>query len=935
MWGALVRSVASLLVAALSATLVACGGGGGGGSTPGNPPSSNGGLGKFSASFSTPSADVSGIEGSTATTSLTATLAYDGSSNVFLAADVDPALVLDIQGQIVGNTLNLQLTMRGDVAAGNHASELLLYACADENCSQQPEGSPVHLPLHYAVKPNIAVQQSVQLSRSGQEPAPQITLPVTVPTEAGAVAVHVSGPSAVDQLDVAFDGSSLQLGTRQLHAGTYSWTVSLQSASDERYARTVTVTYTVAAPPGGEQPMTVTSNTPRPLWLRQGSRSVQQIHVSRPTWTSAWTAPQIVGDPSHLLSLVDLGGGDYEVTIDTTGVALGSYGPSIKFQADDSAGGTAYAGFDIGIAFAFYVEGSLGGQVTATSTAADLQWSAMVRTFDGSSAQWSAVSLSPYLQVLSGTGQTGVDALRVALDPAALALPDWGLALGLQVSIDQPGVLPYTINVSVYNSLPELRTLSPAVLDGSSGRIYIDGALQSFGTGLLESNRLHVSGATLAKAQFISDPRMAGDMPVLALDLTGATPGTPVQISADATLRPTQLTLQVTAPLVSAASYQALPFAAYRPAQFASGLDSLYFASPGIAYRWSYQGGAWSLSQASVPGLIDVAPAPDGSSLFGIDATSLLALDPLTLALRSAGALHSPYFSALWLDPAAPSSMRALAFAADGRALASVTEATPNGSHGVEWICTKRDDRSIPALASSPEPCDPGNPMLMSGSSIGAGLVRSTHGHATVGIGPGGERVTYLPTQRLWSPGTKLPAGLSLAAVADSGTRAVRSDGMLLDTGDTQIGNLGSLVPFTHVAGGYGLSSSGRYGFVYGYRISGSGAAQRADDAKLWVVDLANAVSNGVAAAPVIAEIALAQPVGCTVAPVTGEACQHAASIALAPGEGTAFVLGPRGVAALPLPAAVAALSVSPRSPTTQRAPIRLPLRGTVRAGAE
>ncbi|HWS68995.1 MAG TPA: hypothetical protein VN325_40010 [Steroidobacteraceae bacterium] len=43
----------------------------------------------------------------------------------------------------------------------------------------------------------------------------------------------------------------------------------------------------------------------------------------------------------------------------------------------------------------------------------------------------------------------------------------------------------------------------------------------------------------------------------------------------------------------------------------------------------------------------------------------------------------------------------------------------------------------------------------------------------------------------------------------------------------------------------------------------------------------------------------------------TGETCQHTASITLAPGSDSAFVLGPRGVAAVALPPSVAVMNAS------------------------
>jgi hypothetical protein len=56
--------------------------------------------------------------------------------------------------------------------------------------------------------------------------------------------------------------------------------------------------------------------------------------------------------------------------------------------------------------------------------------------------------------------------------------------------------------------------------------------------------------------------------------------------------------------------------------------------------------------------------------------------------------------------------------------------------------------------------------------------------------------------------------------------------------------------------------------------------------------------------------------VGCTSTTLaTGETCQHTASITLAPGSDSAFVLGPRGVAAVALPAGVAVMTAASAHP--------------------
>ena len=105
-------------------------------------------------------------------------------------------------------------------------------------------------------------------------------------------------------------------------------------------------------------------------------------------------------------------------------------------------------------------------------------------------------------------------------------------------------------------------------------------------------------------------------------------------------------------------------------------------------------------------------------------------------------------------------------------------------------------------------------------------------------------------------------------------------------------------------------------------------------------MDLSNVESTGVTNARLVATLALPDAVGCTAASTAAESCRHSASVTVAPGNGTVFVLGPRGIAAVPLPDSLATASnagehkVSAQAtPTTRPAgTVRVPLRSAVKS---
>lgn len=894
------------LVGLCAAALLGCGGGGG---DDASGAAQRGGT--FRATFDEPVYEVSGVEGTPPTFWAEVALAVTGEAateGVYLFATVDDAILLDVEGHFsTGGMLNLGITLRGDLAPGDYSGEIVLRACLDEACTRLPQGGPARVPIQYRVLPNIAVQPQLLLNRQGREAAPSAVVPVTVPAEAGAVEMQVSNPW-LSAISVQFDGTALRVSTQQVPAGVYTSTVTLRSPSDPRYARSVDIRYAVAPPAAGEQVLSV-ANPHRYMSYRQGVTDVQRIVVTRPTWTDVWDAPLIHNNDSGIVTLSSTPDGHYEAAINTAGVPPGSYYPSIRFSAGPTGGPPAFVSFNIVVNDAFHVDGATGSMLTATSTSADIEWSNAVLTFDGVPARWTAVSQSPLLQVVNGSGVTGADPLRVRLDPSVISQPEWSHSLPLTLSIDRPGTLPQTIQYTVSNLIPMLHTASPSTLVGSSGRVYIEGNFRNFYGDPLASNRLRVEGATLAGGRLVADTRYIGDVLVLQLDLTGAVPGQPVRVHVDSALQPSQVELRVQEPLRTAAAFQALPYGVHRPGQYAPGLGAFYFSRPGLAYRW--QIGSGSLTQAHVTGLIDMAPSPDERHVYALTSSQLLALHPQTFAPQSTRGVVDWQGASLTFSPAAD-RMRGLSISADGRALASLLVSPSQPPYNVGTVCVMPSSRAPRTLMDSPRSCDPGSALGGAHGATPSGTLRSANGSVVVGVNPEGRRSSYRADQRHWTSHAPLPSGVTIVAVSDSGTRLVRSDGMLITEDGSVLGSLAGVVPFTHRVGGYGLSSGGRFGLVYGYQTTGAGAAERASAASLWIIDLNSVGWTGAGGPPVVATLSLPSAVGCTVAFVEGETCEHTASVSVAPGDGTAFVMGPRGVAALGLPASVT--SAQPQS---------------------
>jgi hypothetical protein len=662
----------------------ACGGGGGGadGDLAGDDD-----VGSLTVEFAPTEISLSNVEGQETAAQFRATLDYTGNSNLFLFLEERNGVVTDGDGVVNGNVLVVNLAFDASLPAGVHSTEVLLHACLDPDCRREV-GNPARLPVRYEVLPNIGLQSALSLRRAGREPAPEATVPVTVPPAAGQVLMLVNNHQP-EVLNVSFDGSHLRVQTRQERAGTYRGTVLLFSESDPRYRRSTEITYTVDPPPGGERELSLSENWVE-VNLQQGTTMTRRLRVNRPTWTDVLD-PLVVRDEGGVLLLRDLGNDEYEVTLDARGKAAALYFPGIEVTAGPT-GGRATVSYPTMISQAFFAQNSLSTFLGTSSTAVDLRRATHVLTFDGIPQRWSASSSVPWLRLLNSQGVTGVDELVVEFDAAALPALGYGQAGEVSVSIDRAGTTPMVLQAAVDIRIPYVQYPGMRTLVGDRGRLYVEGRILPVHTpgSILGSGILSVDGARLLDAAIVNDNRFVGDVSVLRVDVADVLPGRDIVIRLNTPLLSSEVTIAAEAPVPLPEGYAALPYANYRPPQYAPGLDALYFAGPDAVYRWAHDASGWRLESAPSPGVIDVALRPDEQVLYTVNGPlAVHALEPVSLARLGQGGLHQvvPDFDASDFDPEARAGQRALAFSADFRAFASKKDVDHLGTRsGVDWL---------------------------------------------------------------------------------------------------------------------------------------------------------------------------------------------------------------------------------------------------------
>lgn len=911
--------------------LQACGGGGG----------SSGGNAALTSSSVPATATVSWTPATINATSLVGTAGWATVSITINVTGRDVAwdteeeshgVITQVKSYEEGNTTRYELQLSPDLPVGTYDTTIDVNVCDDEACTKPIPGGKASIPLHYEVKPIITASAStVALSRTGQEAAPSQLVHLNIPPEAGAVALNVE-TTRTDAFDVKLSGTELRVGTRQVRAGQYSASANIQSLSDSRYHWSLPVSYVVNAPATGEHDLIV-SPFELNLDVIQGGITKQVVTVSRATWTSEFVLPVLVPQ-SNFFKLTDLGGDRYEVSADaTTFVGAGtmpSFSSTLRFGATSST-------TQQDVPILSYVtrnwgpseQPTLGLQVNSDSTVAHTDWQRSIglQSLLPSITTWRASSSTPWLKLVANSGRIGTDRLVVTIDPSGVPAPGSTVTGTVHVTADGAAdALDLTIPLS--NAVPQLGKLIGPGLVGSSGRIYMPSGLSGIDPQSPPA-MLTVAGATLTGVHTVEEPVRLAGMPNLVLDLSNATPGTPVTVSWASAFSPSHVTVPVLVPssLPTAAASQPLPYAQRRPPKPHPSDGGAYFADGDQVWRAAAVNGQWVWRHAMVAGLVDVAPSADGRKLFAATTSgAVIGLDADTLNELGRAMLPINGSPDRLPDAQAPAGQAALLLAADGRAFVSVVGQALGWTltRGPDWVASQDLNGNMLDISLQPYFADPG--MFLRGpfSDRGTSLVRSASGRTVMAVDPDGSMIRYTDLSRGWTSWYggdawgSIGAGMTLAAIADTGNRIVRSDGVLQVFQTPVAPSLATRLPDGFTAGGYALSADGLFAVVYGYRIDTTGSTPVAKDAQLWVLSLPATTVPDLHLATTVGTSIPLTALGCTGNLAAGETCTHSVAITLSAAGDMAYLSGPRGLAIVPMGKALQA-SRAPR-PQASRA---------------
>jgi hypothetical protein len=906
-----------VLVAVLGGALVlaGCGGGGGGQQDSG-----------VSANFSVATLSATTIEGQgfPASASATVTVNVKGSRDVYVGLTEDEGLLRNYSIDISSSPYKLEAVFKTDRPAGTYTSRLKLLACFDRECREPAPGSPLVLPVQLTVTPNLQVQPTLLLSRTGLEPAPSAKVKVTVPPGAGTLQI-ASGDSGDSLFKLSLVGDELTVTTGQPRAGRYVRRVEFQATGGAVYRAAIDIEYLVNPPPDGERALALLRSNPGNFVVKQGDVFREVFRVQRPTWVVDNAQPRLE-DPSGRFRLRDLGADSYEVSIDTAGLPIDTRASArVWLSGLISGSGDSFDSYVV-VEPAFVVRGYPGVTLDGASTTTLVRLSTPVSSTTGTAMRWTARSLTPWVSLVRSSGVTDLDEAEVVLDLTDLVAQGSTANGEIEISVDRPNTSPVRLSVGARNAIPRIGPALRGPLLAGQTSLYVDGFLT---TPFEVTACLQVSGATLRATAFPEDTRYVGAVRVLRLTLADVVQGQDLVLRCTTPLLTTIVRVPVRAAPRVLAGYATLPLNNWRPAQFSLAHGAAFFAGDGVVARWAQPaqvGGAWVLTSRQVPGLVDAALYGDHSYLIGVGQDQGWRLDATGLDITaSTRFVIDRSNSPLTIDPQPLPATAALAFAADGAAYMAIRLGQGFGDPLGGVFTAGGSLRPLTgSFANYNDPgSDNGIESVSAAGSQSSGVVRSPGGSWVVGQAPSGRLRVHEAAVRRPVGAEQLPVGVSLRAVSEDGQRRLRSDGVLQVSGSPVGGSLASRLPTGFVVGGYGLTGSGRYALVYGYRIASEPAGPRARDAAVWLFDLSDAASQGIASAPLLDRLALPDAVGCTTALQTGESCEHVASVTVAEGDQSAFVLGPRGVAALPLPLALLAAN-SAAKPSATRQPIKM-----------
>jgi hypothetical protein len=623
------------------------GGGGSGGGGSGGGGSGGGGSGSLVFTADKPSVSFDFAQNQqppTQTVTITAAGQYTGT--LFVSATVSaPGIVPTIPISVTGTTAVARISATAGLVPGSYTGQIQLVACSDSACLH-PVGNSITVGFTVTVHATFNLSPSAVTASVVSGAAPSQVITVQLPqgqstfstlVESGSPWLTITNPTP----------TSFTVVLRPLPSGHYSGDVRVTSGN---FATTLNVTYTVAAPAGGDHYL---STNPSSLTLAtvENSTTSALLSISPPSWDPGVTATveYPAGKANGWLTLT-ASGSNQQILADATSLSAGSYTANVRLHG-------AYPSIDAVVPVALTVgvglvkPADVPVTLDAESTSSALSGSVPINVVAGPVTGWTAASSAPWLTFTKGSGQTG-DSLSYLIDISQLGtLPNAATSTAhVTITPALASMTPVKFDVNVTQNLPQITSVGPYVqLTGQTARVILRGS--GFNAINSPMARFSIQGAATNSVVRVTDTEVVAQF----APLSNGTHTVSVSNALGVPMA-TANVIAVDKPVYAYAAIQTggnLRSLAYDPER-----NSLYAANTAAesVMSFHYSGGTWSVASAPFPAAFDVGLSQDGSTLLatsnaGASGGAIRRLNPATLVtLQSAAFTNSsfvPTFSVL------------------------------------------------------------------------------------------------------------------------------------------------------------------------------------------------------------------------------------------------------------------------------------------------
>lgn len=325
------RTVLARSVLALGLSLLmSCGGGGGGGGDD------DGGGNNFRVTLDRNSVSWTFYQGADvpAAQNITGTATGTFNGQLFVAATIENngavnAINPNITISISGTRATASVQPVAGLAAGTYTGRIQFLACSDAACNNRIGGTP--LPVNFTVTVQTGVQATPGAITNSAESGNTVVADIAVTPGVNETGFTIGATTAFVQITNQTAGG-FRVTLPSLPVGVYDASIALTGSNGSRSS--VPIAYTVTAPPGGQQLLSVTPSNVTLTAAEGASSAPAEVQVTEATWRPGLRAPVIeYREGQNWLNIAPVQGG-YNFVANAANLSIGTY-TAIVFIANN------------------------------------------------------------------------------------------------------------------------------------------------------------------------------------------------------------------------------------------------------------------------------------------------------------------------------------------------------------------------------------------------------------------------------------------------------------------------------------------------------------------------------------------------------------------------------------------------------------------------